>query len=69
MNEQDYKYLLVTYQQRCVDMLSQAISFEAKIKQLNDVVEMLNKKITEQQTEIDKLKKPKRYTKSTTEDF
>ena len=47
----------------------QVISFEAKIKQLNDVVEMLNKKLLSKQTEIDKLKKPKRSTKSTTEDF
>jgi len=68
MNEQDLKYLIASYQQKSFDLFSQSIANDAKIRQLNDLVEALNNKVKEQQEELDKLNsKPKRTTKQ--EDF
>ena len=70
MNEQDLKYLIASYQQKSFDLFSQSIANDAKIRQLNDLVEALNNKVKEQQEELDKLNtKPKRTTKSDTGDF
>jgi len=70
MNEQDLKYLIASYQQKSFDLFSQSIANDAKIRQLNDLVEALNNKVREQQEELDKLNsKPKRTTKSDTGDF
>lgn len=67
MNEQDYKYLIATYQQKSFELFSQSIANDAKIRQLNDLVEALTLKVNQQKEEIDKLKeKSKRGTK---EDF
>lgn len=55
MNDQDYKYLLATYQQKCFDMLSQNIASDAKVRQLTDLVEALTVKVTEQKEQIDKM--------------
>lgn len=68
MNEQDYKYLLATYQQKCYDFLSQGIASDAKVRQLSDLVEALTVKVNEQKEEIEKLKKSKKITK-VEEDF
>jgi len=68
MNEQDLKYLIASYQQKSFDLFSQSVANDAKIRQLNDLVEALNNKVKEQQEELDKLNsKPKRTTKQ--EDF
>ena len=68
MNEQDLKYLIASYQQKSFDLFSQSIANDAKIRQLSDMVEALNTRISEQQQEIDKLSsKPKRTTQK--EDF
>ena len=70
MNEQDLKYLIASYQQKSFDLFSQSIANDAKIRQLNDLVEALNNKVKEQQEELDKLNtKPKRTTKSDAGDF
>ena len=70
MNEQDLKYLIASYQQKSFDLFSQSIANDAKIRQLNDLVEALNNKVKEQQEEIDKLNsKPKRVPKSDAGDF
>jgi len=70
MNEQDLKYLIASYQQKSFDLFSQSVANDAKIRQLNDLVEALNNKVKEQQEELDKLNsKPKRTTKSDTGDF
>ena len=70
MNEQDLKYLIASYQQKSFDLFSQSIANDAKIRQLNDLVEALNNKVKEQQEEIDKLNsKPKRAPKSDAGDF
>jgi len=62
MDDQDYKYLLATYQQKCFEMLSQNIASDAKVRQMSDLVEALTNKVNEQKNEIEKLKKPKRGT-------
>jgi hypothetical protein len=64
MNEQDYKYLIATYQQKSFELFSQSIANDAKIRQLSDLVEALTEKVNEQKGEIEKLKsKPKRESK------
>jgi len=69
MNEQDYKYLIASYQQKTLEIFSQLIVSDAKNRQLNDLNETLSAKITEQQKEIDKLSvKTKRVVKAE-EDF
>jgi len=55
MDEQDYKYLISSYQQKCFDLVSQLVATEARVKKLTDIVESLNIKTTEQQEEINKL--------------
>jgi len=55
MDEQDYKYLISSYQQKGFDLLSQLIATEARVKKLTDLVETLNKKVIEQQEELNKL--------------
>jgi FtsZ-binding cell division protein ZapB len=60
MNEQDYKYLLLAYQQKSFDMLSQTISLEAKVKQLSDLVQVLTDKVNELKEENEKLKRNKK---------
>ena len=74
MNEQDLKYLIMSYQQKSYDLFSQSIANDAKIRQLNELVEALTTKVKEQQEELDKLKsKTKKTSASTTsskeEDF
>ena len=69
MNEQDLKYLIASYQQKSFDLFSQSIANDAKIRQLNDLVEVLTSKVNDQQEELNKLKsKPKRAS-SKEEDF
>jgi len=68
MTEQDLKYLISSYQQKSFDLLTQSIANDAKVKQLSEVVELLTTKVNQQNEELEKLKKPKRRTK-TEEDF
>jgi len=55
MDEQDYKYLIVTYQQKIFDILSQFIASEAKVKKLIDINENLSKEVAQQKEELQKL--------------
>ena len=66
MNE-DYKYLLTSYQSTSADLFTQSVATNAKIRQLTDLVNVLNEKIQEQEKEIEKLSKTKttRTTKAT----
>ena len=52
MNETDLKYLLASYQNTSSDLFAQSIATNAKIRQLNDLVEALREKISEQEKEI-----------------
>ena len=52
MNEQDYKSLIITYQQKSFDLFSQVVALEAKqttltqlVKDLTEKVEDLTKKL------------------------
>ena len=66
MNE-DYKYLLASYQSTSSDLFTQSVATNAKIRQLTDLVNALTEKVQEQEKEIEKLSKTKttRATKST----
>ena len=69
MNE-DYKYLLTSYQTAASDLFTQSVATSAKIRQLTDLVNVLNEKVQEQEKEIERLSKTKtsRATKSTKDD-
>ena len=64
MNESEIKNLIVTYQKKVNDFLSQSIAMEAKVLTLTQQVESLTSKITDQENELVKLRKPKRITKN-----
>ena len=69
MNE-DFKYLITSYQTTANDLFTQSVATNAKIRQLTDLVNTLNEKIKEQEKEIEKLRpKTKRTTKTETTDF
>jgi len=55
MDEQDYKYLIVTYQQKIFDILSQFIASEAKVKKLMDINENLSREVAQQKEDLQKL--------------
>ena len=62
MNETDYRNLILVYQQKVSDFLSQAIALEAKVLTLNQNVEILKKKVQEQEVELEKLSTKKKTT-------
>ena len=62
MNETDYRNLILVYQQKISDFLSQAIALEAKVMTLNQNVEILKKKVQEQEAELEKLSTKKKTT-------
>ena len=64
MNENEIKNLIVTYQKKVNDFLSQTIAMEAKVLTLTQQVESLASQLTEQENELVKLRKPKRTTKN-----
>jgi|TARA_Y100000015_G_scaffold14952_1_gene14371 hypothetical protein len=64
MNELEIKNLIVIYQRKLSDFLSQSIAMEAKVLTLTQQVESLTSKLTEQENELVKLRKPKRTTKN-----
>ena len=45
MNEQDYKNLIITYQQKSFDLFSQVVALEAKQSSLNQLVKELTEKV------------------------
>ena len=45
MNEQDYKSLIITYQQKSFDLFSQVVALEAKQSTLNQLVKELTEKV------------------------
>lgn len=64
MSEQDYKYLLLSYQQKSFDLFTQNIALDSKVKQLSELVESLTNKVNQLESQ-----KSKRTTKSEVEDF
>ena len=65
MNETELKNLILTYQKKINDFLSQTIAMEAKVLTLTQQVESLTAKVSEQEIELSNSKsKPKRTTKN-----
>jgi len=57
MSEEDLKLVLSKYQQKTFELLNQNIVLETQVEKLNATVQSLSK-------ELEKLKKPKRGTKT-----
>ena len=71
MDEHEYKMILSVYQKKTHDMLAQIIGLETRVMGLNNVVEQLSAKVTDQENLLIQLrgkKKPKNITVDT-EDF
>ncbi len=56
MDENEYKMILGVYQKKTHEMLAQIIALETRVLGLNNVVEQLSTKVTDQE------KKPKNIT-------
>ncbi len=65
MNENDVKYLISSYQTTSNDLFTQSIATNAKIRQLNDLVEALTAKVREQEAQIESLKSTDQKPKTT----
>jgi len=56
MNENDYKTLIITYQQKSFDLFTQVIALEAKLSTANQVIETLMKQTNDLKNELESLK-------------
>jgi hypothetical protein len=56
MNENDYKTLIITYQQKSFDLFSQVIALEAKLTTSNQFIESLMKQVNDLNSELESLK-------------
>ena len=65
MNENDVKYLISSYQTTSNDLFTHSIATNAKIRQLNDLVEALTAKVREQEAQIESLKSTDQKPKTT----
>jgi len=63
MNEQELKNFIIVYQQKLNELLAQNIALEAKLMNLNQVIESLTKKINELNV-TEQSPKSKRVTKN-----
>ena len=52
MNEQDYKNLIVAYQNKSYDLFSQVVALEAKLSTSNQLVEALTAKVNELKSDL-----------------
>jgi uncharacterized coiled-coil protein SlyX len=55
MNDNDYKSLILVYQQKAFDLFSQVVALEAKMNIANKTIESLSSKVSEQENELNKL--------------
>lgn len=62
MNENDYKTLIITYQQKSFDLFSQVIALEAKLTTANQIVETLMKQVKDLNNELENLKSKNKKT-------
>lgn len=75
MNENDYKSLIIVYQQKSFDLFSQVVALEAKMATSYQLIESLTLKINELNIEIENIKTKNKKTSSklldnsSTEDF
>lgn len=56
MNENDYRSLILVYQQKSADLLSQVVAFEAKMMVLNQKFEAQSKELNELKKEVENLR-------------
>lgn len=68
MNENDYKTLIITYQQKSFDLFSQVIALEAKLTSANQIIESLMKQVNDLNTELENLKTKTKKTSSKVSD-
>jgi hypothetical protein len=57
MSDEDLKLILSKYQQKTFELYNQNIVLETQVEKLNSIITMLN-------NELEKLKKPRKNTKS-----
>jgi len=62
MNENDYKTLIITYQQKSFDLFSQVIALEAKLSSSKQIIEALTLQINELNSELEILKSKNKKT-------
>jgi chromosome segregation ATPase len=62
MNENDYKTLIITYQQKSFDLFSQVIALEAKLSTSNQFIESLMKQLNDLNSELESLKSKNKKT-------
>ena len=68
MNENDYKNLIITYQQKAFDLFSQVVALEARIASSNQLVESLTVQVKNLTLEVDNLKMKNKKTNTKTTD-
>ena len=59
MSGTDLKYLIASYQQKSMNLFTQSVATDAKIRQLTDTITQLSELVNTQQEEIEKLSKTK----------
>jgi chromosome segregation ATPase len=62
MNENDYKTLIITYQQKSFDLFSQVVALEAKLSSSNQIIESLMKQVNDLNSELESLKSKNKKT-------
>jgi uncharacterized coiled-coil protein SlyX len=67
MNDNDYKSLILVYQQKSFDLFSQVVALEAKVNIANKTIENLNARIIEQEDELSKLNSKNKKTSTKTD--
>jgi len=67
MNDNDYKSLILVYQQKSFDLFSQVVALEAKVNIANKTIENLNARIIEQEDELNKLNSKNKKTSTKTD--
>lgn len=68
MNENDYKNLIVIYQQKAFDLFSQVIALEARLTSSKQLVESLSIQVNDLTLELESLKAKNKKTNTKTTD-
>lgn len=66
MNKTDYRALILVYQQKSADLLSQIVALEAKMMVLNQKLEEQSRETVELKKEVETLKLKNKKTQSKT---
>jgi uncharacterized coiled-coil protein SlyX len=68
MNENDYKNLIVIYQQKAFDLFSQVVALEARLAGSKQLVESLSVQVNDLTVELESLKAKTKKTNTKTTD-